>query len=330
MGIDEETWRTQWSLMADNNDITSAIKERLVSLTISDSAGMESDTLNVILSDHTPGIKLPSTGAELVCTLDGVRMGLYVVDEIMLSSPPPLMKLKAKAAAFDASHGGQSQIQSQKTRSWEEMTLGALVGAIASEHGLKAAVSIALKDKQVGHNDQVNESDIAFLTRIAYRYDATCKPVEGRLVVIPKGKGQSVNGVPLPTVTVTPDQVTHWQVRLGKRGVSSSVIATFRDVKTGEDVEVRIGEGEPVRRLAHIFPDETTARQYAAGEQTSGERGGSKLSLTMPGNSNLKAETQVCLSGFRDGVNGVWPITTARHVLDGRGYTTQVECEGGL
>ena len=59
------------------------------------------------------------------------------------------------------------------------MTFGALVATIAGEHGLKAAVSSDLAKNQVGHNDQVNESDIAFLTRIAYRYDATAKPVEG-------------------------------------------------------------------------------------------------------------------------------------------------------
>lgn len=328
MGLSELS--VPWSLVANNADITKSIESRLISLDISDSAGMESDTLEVALSDHDPGIKLPSTGAELVATISGVRMGLFVVDEVVLASPPPVVRLKAKAAAFDASHGGQSQIQSQKTRSWEDMTFGALVATIAGEHGLKAAVSSDLARNQVGHNDQVNESDIAFLTRIAYRYDATAKPVEGRLVVVPKGSGQSVGGAPLPTISISPKQVTRWQVTLGKRGVSSAVVATFRDVKTGEDVEVRIGQGEPVRRLIHVFPDESTARQYASGEQIAGKRGGSKLSLSLPGNPRLRAESKVSLSGFRSGVDGTWSIVTAKHHLDGRsGYVTQLDCEGG-
>ncbi len=320
-------WDIEWTLLANDVDITEAIRDRLASLTISDSAGMESDTLDVAISDHSPGVKLPPMGTELVCTLDNVRMGLFVVDEISLSGPPPLIKLKAKAASFEASHGGLSQLQTQKTRSWEDMALKAMVDTIASEHGLKGAVSEKLAGMVVAHCEQVNESDIAFLTRIAYRYDATAKPVEGRLVIVPKGIGCSVSGQSLPITTIRPNQVTRWQVNIKKREVLSSVVAVYRDVNTGEDIEVRIGAGEPVRRLMHIFPDEATARQYAEGERKAGKREGAQLSLSMYGDPRLKAEGLVSLSGFRSGTEGIWTIETARHSLSSQGYTTQLNCK---
>ena len=51
------------------------------------------------------------------------------------------------------------------------------------------------------------------------------------------------------------------------------------------------------------------------------------LSVTLPGRTDVVAEGQLVLAGFRDGVNGTWTVTRAEHSLDGSGYVTSVEAE---
>ena len=119
------SYRPEWRLLANQTDITATIRERLVSLRYTDEAGIESDMLEIQLADHDPQhpLRLPPTGAELVLHLGyegGLKkIGLFVADELELSGPPNVMTIRARAAPFDESKGGKSQLQTQKRRKWE-------------------------------------------------------------------------------------------------------------------------------------------------------------------------------------------------------------------
>ncbi|WP_375731715.1 hypothetical protein [Xylella fastidiosa] len=93
-----------YRLIANDNDITALITERMASLQLSDESGSHADTLEVVLADHLPNapLKLPPMGAELELALgyDGQLrpMGVFVCSEITLSGWPATMTLRAHAA----------------------------------------------------------------------------------------------------------------------------------------------------------------------------------------------------------------------------------------
>lgn len=322
-------------ILANSADVTGAINDRFLTLSLTDQAGMESDTLEITLADHDPDepITMPDTGAELEVFLgyDGKvqRMGLYVVDEVELSGWPGAMTIRAKAAPYDTSKGGKTDLQTQKSRSWPKGTkLGDLVAKIAKEHGMESAVSESLKGIVLPHFTQTEESDISFLVRVGRRYDAIAKPAGGKLVLAKAGESKSASGEDLPTINVFAEDVSRFTMTLAKRDSPGTVIAYHHQKRTAKRIEVKVGQGEPVRRLRHWYPTEEAAKAGAKAELDKRARGEHKLSLTMPGDPLLAAESPLVATGFREGVDGDWLVKRAVHTMSkGGGYQCDLECE---
>lgn len=326
--------RPEFRLVANSRDITDLIRDRLVSLTLTDEAGVESDQLEIVLADHLEQpIVLPPTGGELELFLgyDGKpeRMGLFVADEIEASGWPSQVTIRARASVQTKSKGGKTDLQAQKTRSWEAgTTLGALVRKIAGEHGLQAVVSPSLQGVTLPHIDQTRESDIHLLTRIAKSYDALVKPADGKLVVTKRGEGKTASGKPLPTVKLTPQDCTAYRAVLAKRDAPGTVRAFYHAHGKAKRIAVEVGKGEPVRELRRTHPTEAAARDAARAEYQRRQRGESTVSVTTVGDPRLVAECKLQLTGFRPGVDGDWIVTRATHRLDpAGGYTTDLEGE---
>ncbi len=324
----------EYRLLANQKDITAIIRERLMSLRYTDEAGMDSDVLEITLADHDPSkpIQIPPTGAELELFLgyDGktARIGLFVCDELELAGWPGEMTLRARAAPFEATKNGKTYLQTQKTRSWKRATrFGDMVRKIAAEHGLIPAVADSLSGISLPHIDQADESDINFLSRIAKKYDAVVKPAAGKLIVAKVGSAKTVTGQNLPVVKLTPVDVTNWRVVMSKRETAGTVVAYWHWVRSARRKAVRVGSGEPVRRLKMYYPTREMALAAARSELDRRARRTVTLSVKLPGRTDLVAEGRVIMSGFRDGVDGEWSITRAGHNLDDNGYTTTIEAE---
>lgn len=324
-----------YKLLANNVDITKTIAARFIALSLSDAAGLESDLLEVTLSDADPDnpVQVPPTGAELELFLgyDGLnqRMGLFVCDEIELAGWPGEMVIRARAAIYDTSKSGKSDLQTQKTRSWPKGTkLGAMVAKIAKEHGMTYAVAASLKDIPLPHIAQADESDINLLTRLAKKYDAIVKPAGGKITLAKKGESKSVSGEELPSITIIPGQCSAFRLVKSKRETAGMVVAYWHAVKNAKRNEVKVGSGEPVRRLKSYYPTEEMALAAARSELSRRERGQTTLSVTVIGSPTISAECPLIMSGFRPGVEGEWLITKVTHRLEASGgYVCDVEAE---
>lgn len=321
-----------FKVIAESEDITRTIRSRLKHIRLTDEVGNLSDSVEIALSDHDPThpIRIPPTGAELEIFIgygERVRrMGLFVVDQVELSGYPGEMIISAAAAPFEQSKAGKNDLQSQKTRSWEAgITLGAMVNRIAGEHRMEPAVSPKLASIALPHTDQVSESDMNLLHRIAKRYDASMKPAGGKLVVVPVGEAMNAPGEDMPRVTLTPKDGSAYRVTIASRESAGTCIAYYRDIRAAQRRMVTIGEGEPVRRLRHAYRDSASAEAAARAELRKRARGEHGLSYTVPGRADLVAETLVTMSGFRDGVDGDWIVTRAEHYIGPNGYATTID-----
>lgn len=329
-------------ITANDEDITVALRERFVSLRLTDKAGIESDELSLTLADHDPNapIALPPTGAELKVWLgyddQADEMGAFIVDSLEMSWPPNQLKIVAKAAPMAVSQSGEGSqrpmLQTKKTRSWEAgTTLGDMVRTIASEHSLEPAIQDVMAGIGLSHIDQTDESDMSLLTRLAHQYDGIIKPGGGRLLLAQRAASQSAGGAaggePLPTVAITPGMISRGRMKLAKRGAAGKVVARWRDTDAAATLEISAGEGEPVQRLQTVYPDEAAARAAARSELRRGQRGEQTLDLTLPGNTALMAEGRLALSGFREGADGEWLITEVQHRLGHGGFSSQVKGE---
>jgi len=321
-------------VVANSVDITARIKEQFKSLRLVDGTGTTADTVEIALADHDKAnpVALPPTGAELEIFLgyDGTvqRMGLFVVDEIEVSGFPGEMIIRARAAPYEASKAGKSQLQTQKTRSWPKgTTIGAMVKRIAGEHRLKPAVSAALASIALPHTDQAHESDMNLLSRLAKRYDAVAKPAGGALVFAKRGDAVSAGGMQLPHVTLTPLDGNDYRVTIASRDSPGTCVAYYRDTRKAQRREVSIGDGEPVIRLRMSYADRVSAENAARSAQRKRARAQRTMFYSLPGRPELAAEALVTMHGFRDGVDGDWLITRAEHYVGSNGYRCTIEAE---
>lgn len=326
--------RPDYSITANELDITAKVRDRLVSLRFTDAAGIESDVLEITLADHQPEnpVQVPATGAELRLAVgyDGklTDMGLFVCDEVELAGWPGEMTIRARASIQDNTPAGKATMRTQKSREWKkDTTLGEMVRKIAGEHGMATAVSQSLDEIKLPHTAQADESDLHFLVRMARKYDAVVKPADGQLIVAKRGETKSVSGLSLPTVTLRPHQVSRWRVVMSKAETAGQVVAYWHAVKQSKRHEVKVGQGEPVRRLKMFYPTQEMALAAARSELDRRKRQRVTVSLTLPGRTDLQAEAPLVLAGFRSGVDGDWIITRVEHTIGGDGYVCTVEAE---
>ena len=315
-----------FQILADSRDITEKIADRLLALTITDEAGIQSDTVEIRLDDRDDAIELPRTGAELMISIGYretglAKMGLYTVDEISLSGPVRTMAIRAKAANMPQS------VKAPKTRPWDEITLGDLVSAIAGEHGLTPRVGTELAGINLPHLDQTEESDLHLLTRLAQQFDAVAKPAGGMLLLVKRGQAKSATGKTIPEVILRPDELSSWQATLAERGRYGSVIAEWHDKSAAKREMVQAGDGDPIFQLRRSYPDAEQALSATEAKLASLSRGTGSLEVTLPGNPNLMAEGSVKLTVFRSGIDGRWLINRVTHSISSQGYTTSFSAE---
>lgn len=327
--------RPAYRIIANGDDITNLVAGKLKTLTITDDTGFESDTLQISLADtdNDAPFPIPPTGAELEVwmgyddTLQ--RMGLFIVDEIETGGWPAYMDLRGRAAPFESTGAGRSDLQTQKTRSWPEGTrLGEMADTIAQEHGLESAVAQSLRGMTLAHFDQTEESDISFLVRVAQRHGAIVKPGGGKLALAKRGESRSATGEELPTVTLDASECTRWSMSITTRDTVGTVVAYYQDQDAAERRQVSAGEGDPVRRMRHNYPDQESAEAAAQSELDRRERRENRFSASMPGAPTLTGEGQLALTGFRPGLVTRWLISKVTHNLDtSRGYSCDIEAE---
>ena len=317
-----------YKIVADDRDITERIRGWLLSLRITDKTGIESDTLELTLSDVAPHIQHPKTGAKITVSLGYrdalVRIGTYVVDEIEQSGPPDTLSIRARA--FDYT----SAMKAPRDRVWRDeharIKLYDIVQKIAGEYGLRAAVGDGLRDASYLWEMQQAESDLHFLQRLAKHHGAAVKINPDGVALVKTGDGKTAGGDALPTVALAAADLIEWSVTMTERGAYHSVSAQYRDTEQSDTVTVTIGDGEPVYKIREIFADDRAALVAATAKSDALARGKSTLSLTMGGNPRIRAQYRVDLTGIRESVDGVWTVESVEHRLDRAGYVTRLEC----
>jgi len=316
-------------------DITARVRQRLLSLAISDEAGLKADTLELVLDDRDDAIETPRKGVELRCWMGFKEtglfdMGLFVVDELEFNGPPAQLQISAKAVALEDSEtvsGMTASLREERSRSWHETTLGSIVRTIAAEAGYSSKVDAELAAIAVPHVDQTAESDLNFLSRLAVDVDAVFKPAASSLLMLPR----AATARDMPRVAIhgprsqAADKALKWSFTLPEREAFGRVVATYQDLDEAELVEVVAGDEGPIRYLEEPRPSYAAAALAAAAELQRIRRKKATGRITVVGNPLLVAESIAQLEGFRPEFDGEWLIERAVHKLGRRGYQTVID-----
>ena len=311
-------------VLANSEDITTKLHDRLLSLHIIDEAGTRADRLELQLDDRDSAIAWPAQGAEIEVALgykhSGItHMGLYIVDEIEHTAPPATLTIRAKATNMSAA------IKAPTTKSWHDTTIGNLVKTIAAQHGLSAKISNTLANVAIPHLDQTEESNLHLLTRLARTYGAIAKPMGQSLIFVPRGEAKTATQTHLPIITINPSDIIQHRFLQTERSRYQAVCAHWHDITQAETQTVFVGKDKPVYVLRHPYATKEEAQHAAKAKLAALQRGTATLSLTLLGNPQLQAEGKINVLGLRKPIAGEWLIEQVKHQLNTEGFVTHLK-----
>lgn len=311
------------------NDISLKIKDRLISLTLTDNRGLEADQLDITLSDHDNALAIPKRGAKIQLSLgwaDGelTNKGSFIVDEVEHSGTPDVLTIKARSADF------KDNIHEKKATSYHAKTLGEIVATIAKAHQLTPKVSKELADINIAHVDQTDESDLNLLSRLATDNDAIVTVKSGYLLMFSAGKATTVSGQPIPPITITrADGDQHRYSIVERESGYTGVKAYWSDKKEAKRQKVIVGKEDKLKVIRKNYKSEAEAKSAANAELNRSKRNAATFSLTLAlGRPDITPETPTILNGWKTDITSqAWLVIKATHSLSGSGLTTALELE---
>ncbi|WP_370605140.1 phage late control D family protein [Citrobacter braakii] len=266
-----------YMLTLDGEDITQHFSDRLIGLTMTDNRGFEADQLDIALDDTDGLVELPPRGASLTLWLGWqgsalVNKGSFTVDEIEHRGAPDTLTIRGRSADFRGS------LNSRREQSWHDTTLGVIVETIAQRNKLTASVADVLKAIAIPHIDQTQESDAAFLSRLAERNGASVSVKAGKLLFLKAGSAMTASGKPIPQMTVERGDGDRHQFAIADREAYTGVTAKWLHTKDPKPQKQKVKlkrkpKEQHLRALQHpkAAKTSTKAREKKAQEAREGE-----------------------------------------------------------
>ncbi|NVZ49442.1 phage late control D family protein [Pseudomonas sp. B6002] len=314
------------------------LNQRVMSWTHTDAAGIESDRLELTI--NIEGLDgLPSLGGKIGLRVGYLESGLVEKGEFVVTQRTPVlfpMRLHIVASAAPFSVLDASGYRQRRSVSHGPTTLGALFRQLATRHGYSPRVAPALEGISIPHIDQSNETDMGFITRLASRYNAVCKPINELYVLAQSGQVKSLSGQQLPDVSLSVTQdnrpgsqaFTTAKIDEKARSKYQGCRVNWWDGAACKQRVVQVGIA-PFKTLRQRYQNEAEARAVAEGELRRVGQQGLTMAIDCPGNPLLSAEGLVLLDeSWPVYMRGRWSIDKVVHSSDAKGYRSTITASG--
>ncbi|TCK43482.1 hypothetical protein B0G84_1818 [Paraburkholderia sp. BL8N3] len=323
--------RAIFQIIANGDDITRVIQDRVLRIHTIDKPGLDADECEIELDDRDGKIEFPPKGATLKVSLGWEGQGLaflgeYAIDEISLKGPPASVLIRGRPANMRATS------KTHRYGSWENGKLADIVGDVARRNHWTPACAI---DVVVPRADQFGESDLHFITRLSRQHGATATVKAGKLIVAGRGAGKSASGLPLPSITLTPNMLLDYEITFADRASFAAVRTKVHDVKTGKKIDLVIPNPDApkgasaVHTERHAFASSEAAKAAANARLQKLNHHTAKSTMLMQGRADFSAEKTVTLKGFKKEADGDFLIDSVTHDYAGRSWETRVELNAG-
>lgn len=317
----------QWILTYQGVNISSDVSAMALEIAYTDRLGGASGDLAIALQDDDGLWRGPWTPAQGdVVSLDigypdgaPLPCGEFQVDELLYESPPDTLHLRCLAAYITPA------MRTRLSAGYEGQTLVGIAGTIAQKYGLALVADPGAMNLAFARVTQHQETDLAFLHRIALAHDYDFTVRGGQLIFYSRAALESAPPAAalaradiLRAAFRTKSHRTYQAARVSYQSPSAKRLITRRaassaPIPTGDSLTIatRIENGQ-----------QALLRARSALHQSNMVRTTAELLTT--GNTALAAGNTISISGF--GVNdGVYIISTATHRLTRRlGYATEL------
>lgn len=313
----------------ERRDISANISPSLLEISYTDFLEGQSDTIELVLEDadrrwqrawypqHGDLLEVQlgyEAGALLPC-------GQFEIDEVELDGPPDVVRIKALAA------GVTRALRTRNDRAYENITLAELANTVARRNGMQVSGQIA--PVRLERVTQVNETDLAFLKRVAAEYGYSFSVRHGKICLFARAELRQSK----PELVIERGDVSSYRFRDKIQGVVKAATVSYHDgrqqqvrrqrVEASADSGARQSADELKLNLRAENAQQAKLKADAALAHSQDDQ--TSASLTLFGNVRLMAGVNVQLRGFGR-MDGKYGIAQSLHrITRSDGYSSQID-----
>ena len=311
-------------LFYNNYNVTSDFSPYIESIVYKDFFQNQCDELSIVINDTNQLFQkswYPEKGAKLYCTIQQgselLNCGTFKIDEITLDISNYGNRLEINALAVT----NALPLRTVKSDYYEKTTLNSIAQQIATKYGLKLLSFPSLSEEIVIERiNQTNETDLAFLKRIAKEYGYIFKITDNLLTFIKLYNPKPVLTLSkndIKSITIKDSSVKKYKgCQIDYYNPTKKVLETVRTGDTNGDI----------LKLKQKFNSREEALEIIEAQLD-------KVSKEISGRISLKNPLSTFLSGvdftLTDmGVfNGNYRILSATHVVNSNGWQVSADFE---
>lgn len=333
--MNTEARRSQIEVLYQGINITDDISKDLLSFEYVDNASKESDSVSLSLKDEKHvWLKdwLPEKGDVIVPTInifnwnrfkDNRRLpcGSFIVDEPEYSGRPSVFTLNAISSPLNGNFKDIS-----KSKVWNNITLKAIAGDIASRAGLQLQF-LSNVNPLYASKGQTETPDSTFLSDLCEEEGLAMKVTDSKIVIFNEKDFESRK--PITTYKESHDTVISYSFKTRLANTNySGVNVKYYDAKIGKLVEYlytigEINEKSKIYQLNTQVKDASEAMRLAQKTILRLNKKETTALITVVGNIEILGAVTVMLEGF-GAFSGKYYIEKATHNI-GSGYVTSFE-----
>lgn len=336
-------------LQYDGEDISENIAPFLKSFQFKDSVSNEADDIQVTLEDRQELWEsdwFPTKGSTLKASFIATNwngegdkeypVGTFEIDEIEISGLPHEVKIKAVSVPNNNDLRGI-----QRNKAWENVKISTIAKEIADRAELKLYLNLH-EDAEIERLEQREESDLAFLTRVAKEksYGVRLSDTQLDVYYIPdldiaepiatiRKKASRISNYSFRSKTRDTYKAAHVRYENAKKGVLIEYTFNDPDKKAGKVLEIhkKVADEAEAEKLAKAElreknKDEITGRISFGGLARMTENA---VSDDGTGRNLWLAGFTVALSGFHT-FDGKYLVTGSSHSLSmSSGYSCNID-----
>lgn len=301
-----------FNLLANGVDVSSLLQKNSFSLELRDEDGSVSDELTL----QVAGVwKRPKYKDELRLWLGYKESGVSYMGSFRVQTTERINNNELTITATGVEFSEELKVK--KDREWKDVSLKSIISTIAGEHGLKTKCDADVDIKYIAQHD---ESDLAFLKRIADRYDLLFSIKNNTALMLDRSKKNE-----RPKFSISAKECISLSIKHSNKTLYESAKAVWRDTKENQDKEVKTGEEMPQLRIEGSFKDEDEALKVAKGRLQKANRGLKSGSLDVAGGVIFAGGVLVLSGTVED--DGEYSIKRVTHRYDNAGWVTSIEFE---
>ena len=318
-----------YTISVDGIEVTSHFAPLLTQMSITDSDGGSSDQLQITLDDSEGMIAMPRTGADIVATLcwsDGEGGAVYFEGK----TDEPECEIARGGGMLLSISAHSADLQGKPKQKMQKHKDDAGFADVAQEWGDSAGFDVKIDDElgslQRPYWDMRNESFLAWGARMANEIGATFKVRGKKAVFLPRNGGDLPSlmvqrGVNLISGRLSPNQ---------SRARYKQSVVRYYDEKTAtykkKSVEIKDDGAEVDLVESRHAGSEEQANDLARANAEESKRGKGGGQIQIVGNAAAQAQAELILTGWREGIDGTYRITSVTHNLSrSGGWVTSCE-----